>query len=214
MVELGLRSLYPIDIAQASNCAVNEAAEHGCPRIKIREKELALKRREQNLSTVKFVVGVLLLGALGYALDIEKFRYTQGKDDRTFLSNNQPLLQDKDLRKRLSNIAFLEGINGRKSEYLTAIKRQTQAEIDQAERQIEELKKAEERKKAERQKAAEEKIKQAKEAEKQAKEAADAAKQRAEALRVATRKAYDRALQEAFPNQNLFDLKRRGVQIP
>ena len=182
--------------------------------LKIREKELALKRRKQNLSAVKFVIGVLLLGVLGYALDIEKFVYIQGKDDRTFLSSNQSLLQEKNLNKRLSNITFLEAINGRKSAYLIAIKLQTQAEIDQAKSQIIELKKVEERKKAEREKAAEEEIKQAKEAEKQAKEAADAAKQRAEALRSATRKAYDRALQEAFPYQNLSDLKKRGVQIP
>ena len=178
-------------------------------KLQILEKELALKRREQNLSMAKFVLGALLLGGLSFALDLKSLIYVQGKDDRTFLSSHLSLLREDNLQKRLSNIAFLEAINGRKSEFLSALKEQTQAEIDEAEKQKERLKKIAEREKAEREKAAEEEIRRAKEAERQAEEAAAEAKRRAEASRLEAQKAYDRALQEVYPYA-----KRRGDLIP
>ena len=62
--------------------------------------------------------------------------------------------------------------------------------------------------------AATEEVERVKEAERQAEEAAAKAKVQAEALRAETQKAYDKALQEAYPNEDLFDLKRRGALIP
>lgn len=182
--------------------------------VQIREKELALKRRGQTLSFAKFVVGVLVLGVLSFALDVKSFLHTLNSDDRSFLSRHESLLREPDLQKRLENIAFLEGISGRKSDYLSARKKQTQAEIDEEKKQKEKLKRAEERERAEKEKAAAEELERAKEAEREAEEAAAEAKRRAEAWRVEAQMAYDRALQEAYPNEDLFELKRRGAQIP
>ena len=81
--------------------------------LKIREKELALKKRKQNLSAGKFVVGVVLLGVLSFNLDLFTFFYTRDKDDRDFLSSQRLLLQESDLQQRLQNIAFLDGISAR-----------------------------------------------------------------------------------------------------
>ena len=182
--------------------------------VQIREKELALKRREQTLSFAKFVVGVVVLGTLSIALDVKSFLHTLNRDDRDFLSRHESLLREPDLRKRLKNVVFLQGINGRRSDYLSALVEQTNAEMDEEEKQIEKRKREEERERVERMNAAAEEVERVKEAERQAEEAAADAKMRAETLRAETQKAYDKALQEAYPHENLFDLKRRGALIP
>ena len=182
--------------------------------MQIREKEITLKRREQTLSLIKFVLGVLVLGFLSFALDVKSFLHTLNRDDRDFLSTFESHLREPNLQKRLENIAFLQGITGPKSEYLSAAMEQTKAEIEAEEKLKEKLKREEERERAERRKASAEEVKRAKEAERQAEEAVTKAKRRAVALRTEAQKAYDRALQEAYPHKNLFDLKRRGAQIP
>ena len=182
--------------------------------LQIRERELALKKREQNLSAGKFVVGAVLLGSLSLILDIESVLYTQYKDDRAFLSSHLLLLQEIDLQKRLTNIELLGGISGGKLEYLELLTTQTLAEIDEEKKRRDELQRTEEREKRERENAAEDEINRAREAERQAEAAAVEAKRRTEDLRSQVRKAYDRALQEAYPHESLFDLKRRGVEIP
>ena len=182
--------------------------------LQIRERELALKKRKQNLSAGKFVVGAVLLGGLSLILDIESILYTQSKDDRDFLSRHLLLLQESDLQKRLINIELLGGISGGKLEYLELLMHQTLAEVVEEKKRRIELNSTEKREKTEREDAAEDEINRAREAERLAGEAAVEAKRRTEDLRSQVRKAYDRALQEAYPHESLFDLKRRGVKIP
>ena len=166
------------------------------------------------MSAGKFVIGVVLLGLLGFMLDINSFLYTQDKDDRTFLSSHRILLLEKDLNKRLSNISFLKGISGRKLEYLDAVEVQTLAEIDQADKHREELKRKKEREDAEKEGASRAEVQRAKKAERLAKEAAEEAKRQTDIALLEASKAHDMALQEAYPNVDLFTLKRQGYRIP
>ncbi|MDE0345975.1 MAG: hypothetical protein OXI66_09375 [Boseongicola sp.] len=182
--------------------------------IQIEERKLALQRRDQNLSAVKFFVGVLLLGVLGIVLDVSSLLHTQNHADRTFLAGHRALLQEKDLVKRLEDIAFLREIGGSGIEYLSLLESQTKAEIEKRKLREELAKKTKERRASEQVRAEEDKIRETREAEKLAEAELEDVEQEIQALRAATQKSYDRALQEAYPHSDLFELKRHGYQIP
>ncbi len=95
--------------------------------LRIEVKKLAVERRGQNLSAGKFLVGLVLLGLLGFGLDLKSFLYTQDKDDRTFLAAHRILLQEENLGKRLTHIAFLHEISGGRIEFLSQLEKQTES---------------------------------------------------------------------------------------
>ena len=134
--------------------------------LQIEERKLALQRRGQNLSAMKFFAGVLLFGALGIALDVSSLFHTQNHDDRTFLAGHRALLQEMDLDKRLENISFLLEIGGSGIEYLSFLESQTKAEIGTRKLREELEKKTEERTASEQVMAEEDKLREAREAEK------------------------------------------------
>ena len=77
----------------------------------IQKKRLSLEKRRQNLSAWKFVVGILLLGFLGFVLDIHSFFYTRDENNRVWLSSHLPYLLERDPQIRLNYVSAFKLIN-------------------------------------------------------------------------------------------------------
>lgn len=182
--------------------------------MQLKEKELVLNKRAQDIGIVKFIVGTLLIGVVGLMLDFDTFFHEKIDDDRTFLVNQIELLREKHPSKRLSNIITLKGINGAPSQYLNDLEKEAIAEIKEKKAKKEVERKIALRKKAENEKATKEKIEKARQEEKVAIAAKVKAEKQARLLRLATIKARDKALQDAYPRMNLFELRRKGYQLP
>ena len=60
---------------------------------------MPLEKRRQNLSVIKFVIGILLLGFLGYVLDLQRFIYTQEKDIRDLILDRIEVFVEGDPEK-------------------------------------------------------------------------------------------------------------------
>lgn len=182
--------------------------------LELKEKEVRLLKRGQDLGMLKFLLGGLVFGLIGYVLDLDKFIHTKNHDDRQFLVNQIERLREPEPVKRLENIRFLKTINGTPSEYLNNLEKEAVAEIEEVRLNAEAEKRTAERQRLEREQREAQEIERARQAELAAIAEKEEAQKRIEEARVTTMKAHDAALQEAYPGVDLFELKRRGAILP
>jgi len=126
--------------------------------IEFKVKELNLIKRGQNLGLLKFFIGGFALGLAGFFLDFDKLIHSKSNDDRNFLVQRIELLRESDPTKRLENIKFLQGINGKPSTYLEKLEKEAEEEIRLAELDAEVQRKTDERKRLEAEQHAQEEI--------------------------------------------------------
>jgi hypothetical protein len=95
----------------------------------VKQQELELKRVEARAGAYRFVIGTLLLGVLGIALNVGVFLHAVRKDDREYLERNMDLLQEQDPTKLLANVKMLRRVGQPLEEALNATEQYAQATI-------------------------------------------------------------------------------------
>lgn len=182
--------------------------------LSLKNRELTLTKRAQNIGIVKFIFATAVISLIGLLLDVSTFFHERVDNDRTFLVNQIELLRESDPVMRLENIHFLKKLNGAPSTYLNNLEQETIAEIDRDKADQELRKKIDQRVKAEQEQGASEKLARAKEEERIAIQAKFDAETKATESRKQTKKTHDLLLQNAYRNERLFELNRKGYQLP